>query len=129
MGPTLWPHQVEALEVCTRAHAAKRSRVLVQIPPGTGKTEIAAQVALSWVQSRPFGRALVCVSSGPVLEQFARRLRALTRLPIAIELARLPDEIRGYGHIKAAAMQRAAEKREALLARWRTGGHRPANVA
>ncbi|MCK6373793.1 MAG: indolepyruvate ferredoxin oxidoreductase family protein [Zoogloea sp.] len=51
------------------------------------------------------------------------------RLPIAIELARLPDEIRGYGHIKAAAMQRAAEKREALLARWRAGGHRPANVA
>ncbi len=51
------------------------------------------------------------------------------RLPIAIELARLPDEIRGYGHIKATAMQRAAEKREALLARWRTGGHRPANVA
>lgn len=89
MGPTLWPHQVEALEVCTRAHAAKRSRVLVQIPPGTGKTEIAAQVALSWVQSRPFGRALVCVSSGPVLEQFARRLRALTRLPIAIERAQL----------------------------------------
>ena len=51
------------------------------------------------------------------------------RLPIAIELARLPDDIRGYGHIKAAAMQRAAEKREALLARWRAGGHRPANVA
>ena len=51
------------------------------------------------------------------------------RLPIAIELARLPDEIRGYGHVKAAAMQRAAEKREALLARWRAGGHRPANVA
>ena len=51
------------------------------------------------------------------------------RLPIAIELARLPDEIRGYGHIKAAAMQRAAEKREALLARWRAGGRRPANVA
>ncbi len=51
------------------------------------------------------------------------------RLPIAIELARLPDEIRGYGHIKAAAMQRAAGKREALLARWRAGGQRPANVA
>ena len=51
------------------------------------------------------------------------------RLPIAIELARLPDEIRGYGQIKAAAMQRAAEKREALLARWRAAGHRPANVA
>ncbi|WP_374244683.1 indolepyruvate ferredoxin oxidoreductase family protein [Zoogloea sp.] len=51
------------------------------------------------------------------------------RLPIAIELARLPDEIRGYGHVKAAAMQRAAEKREALLARWREAGHRPADAA
>jgi len=85
----LWPHQVEAIEVCERAQRGKRSRVLVQVPPGTGKTEIAARVALSWVQARPFGRAVVCVSSGPVLEQFARRLRSSTRLPIGIERAEL----------------------------------------
>lgn len=85
----LWPHQVEATEVCARAHAQQRSRVLVQIPPGTGKTEIAARAAMAWVHGRPFGRALVCVSSGPVLDQFARRLRAGTRLPIAIERAGL----------------------------------------
>lgn len=85
----LWPHQVEALQLCTKAHAGKRSRVLVQVPPGTGKTEIAARVALDWVHQRPFGRALICVSSGPVLEQFSRRMRASTRLPIGIERAQL----------------------------------------
>ena len=85
----LWPHQIEALQVCARAHTQRRSRVLVQVPPGTGKTEIAARVALSWVAARPFGRVVVCVSSAPVLEQFARRLRASTRLPIGIERAQL----------------------------------------
>ena len=83
----LWPHQEEALSVCAHHHQRPRSRVLVQVPPGTGKTEIAARIALHWVTHRPFGRALVCVSSGPVLAQFRRRLCQLTRLPIAIERA------------------------------------------
>lgn len=83
----LWPHQVEAEAACIRAHERARSRVLVQVPPGTGKTEIAVRVALAWVHSRPFGRAVVCVSSAPVLGQFLRRLRACTRLPIGIERA------------------------------------------
>jgi len=52
------------------------------------------------------------------------------RLPLAIQLARLPDEIRGYGHVKQWSMKHAAEKREALLGQWRdagrpTAGHSP----
>ncbi len=56
-----------------------------------------------------------------------------TRLPLATELARLPDDIRGFGHIKTWSIKKAAEKREALLARWHdasrpegTGAHRVA---
>jgi indolepyruvate ferredoxin oxidoreductase len=41
------------------------------------------------------------------------------RLALATEIASLPEEIRGYGHIKAGLIAKAVEKREALLARWR----------
>ncbi len=34
----------------------------------------------------------------------------------AVDLASLPDEIRGYGHVKEAAMKRAAKRRLALMA-------------
>ena len=44
------------------------------------------------------------------------------RLPLAVDIARLPEEIRGYGHIKAANAARVAEKRAGLLARWRAPG-------
>ena len=39
------------------------------------------------------------------------------RLALLVELASLPEEIRGFGHIKAAAMARMAPRRESLLAR------------
>jgi indolepyruvate ferredoxin oxidoreductase len=38
---------------------------------------------------------------------------------VAVELAALPLEIRGFGHVKEANRQRAAAKGEALLARFR----------
>ena len=41
------------------------------------------------------------------------------RLPLAVDLASLPERIRGFGHVKAAAMQSAAKQRHVLLARWR----------
>ncbi|WP_374498806.1 DUF6537 domain-containing protein, partial [Zoogloea sp.] len=40
------------------------------------------------------------------------------RLPLAVEIASLPEGIRGYGHVKAAAMHSVAQQRKALLARW-----------
>lgn len=83
----LWPHQSRALEVCTEAHRAERSRVLVQLPPGTGKTEIAVHAGFSWLRARPFGRVLHCVSSLPVLKQFHARLAELTTQPVHVEQA------------------------------------------
>ena len=38
---------------------------------------------------------------------------------MAIELASLPERIRGFGHVKAASVQKAGEQRAQLLARWR----------
>ncbi|CAG9166130.1 indolepyruvate ferredoxin oxidoreductase family protein [Cupriavidus respiraculi] len=54
-----------------------------------------------------------------LLDEFAGTLTA-ARLPLAIELASLPDDIRGYGHIKEAAMRKAAGRREALLRQYRS---------
>jgi len=45
---------------------------------------------------------------------------------LAVELAWLPEHIRGYGHVKAASIQSAREQREQLLERLR--GHQPARV-
>ncbi|WP_246796484.1 indolepyruvate ferredoxin oxidoreductase family protein [Burkholderia perseverans] len=40
------------------------------------------------------------------------------RLPLALELANLPDGIRGYGHVKENNLRAVRGKWEALLARW-----------
>jgi indolepyruvate ferredoxin oxidoreductase len=41
--------------------------------------------------------------------------------PAAVELARLPLKVRGFGHVKRANAERAAAEREALLQRFRAG--------
>jgi indolepyruvate ferredoxin oxidoreductase len=46
--------------------------------------------------------------------------------PVAVALASIPDEIRGYGHVKAASIARADRKRADLLAR--LGESEPARV-
>ena len=38
---------------------------------------------------------------------------------LALEIASLPEQIRGYGHVKEAHLARALAQREALLVRWR----------
>ncbi|MFZ2986941.1 indolepyruvate ferredoxin oxidoreductase family protein [Ideonella sp.] len=50
-------------------------------------------------------------------------LRSLSaeRLPLAIEIARLPEDIRGYGHVKARHLQAARQKWAGLMANWRQG--------
>jgi indolepyruvate ferredoxin oxidoreductase len=40
------------------------------------------------------------------------------RLPLAIKLANLPDQIRGFGHVKAAAMDEARAEEAKLWAQW-----------
>ena len=51
-----------------------------------------------------------------LVERLSRELGPVT-LPVAIELARLPQEIRGFGHVKHAAAERADTRRAALLER------------
>jgi indolepyruvate ferredoxin oxidoreductase len=44
----------------------------------------------------------------------------LEKLPLAIELASLPDSMRGYGHVKDNNVNAARIKWNTLLARWRS---------
>ena len=49
--------------------------------------------------------------------------------PLLAEIASLPDEIRGYGHVKAKAIAEAKQKRPALLERFAKGPPMPASSA
>jgi superfamily II DNA or RNA helicase len=82
----LWPPQVEAIRVCAEAHSKSSSRVLVQLPTGTGKTTIAQHVALAYIK-RPFGRALIVVPTAQILEQFVARLGSATRHTVHVDKA------------------------------------------
>jgi len=42
------------------------------------------------------------------------------KLDLALEIARLPQEVRGFGHVKARNLAAARTKRERLVAQWRT---------
>ncbi|MFO1191335.1 MAG: indolepyruvate ferredoxin oxidoreductase family protein [Rhodoferax sp.] len=43
------------------------------------------------------------------------------RLAAAVEIARIPEQIRGYGHVKARHLKAARASWEAAMARWRAG--------
>ncbi|CAN0627996.1 indolepyruvate ferredoxin oxidoreductase [Burkholderia multivorans] len=60
-----------------------------------------------------------------MVEDFAQSLTA-DNLDTAVALASLPDDIRGFGHVKEANMQKAAQRRTALLAQYRHGAQRAA---
>jgi indolepyruvate ferredoxin oxidoreductase len=57
-----------------------------------------------------------------ILDEVLERLSADNHA-LAVELARLPERIRGFGHVKEAAIRRFEAEKEALLARLR--GERP----
>ncbi|HOB95443.1 MAG TPA: 2-oxoacid:acceptor oxidoreductase family protein, partial [Aquabacterium sp.] len=59
------------------------------------------------------------------VEELLRGLTADT-LPAALEIARLPEDIRGYGHVKARNLAAVKPKWERLMAQWRGGGIRAA---
>ncbi len=59
------------------------------------------------------------------IDELLRTLSA-ERLPLAAEIARIPEEIRGYGHVKERHLKAARAKWDGLMAQWRGGGARKA---
>jgi indolepyruvate ferredoxin oxidoreductase len=76
----------------------------------------------------PFGRtderrterALI----GEYEQAIERLLEGLTRenLALAVEIASLPEQIRGYGHVKTRSLAEARGKRDELFTRWAEAG-------
>ena len=46
-------------------------------------------------------------------------------LALAVEIARIPEEIRGYGHVKERHLKAARPKWDGLMAEWRSGKAAP----
>lgn len=55
------------------------------------------------------------------IDELLRGLNA-GNLALAVEIARIPEEIRGYGHVKERHLAAARPKWAALMARWRDAG-------
>jgi indolepyruvate ferredoxin oxidoreductase len=75
-------------------------------------------------EERRIERALI----GEYRETIEELLRGLNteNIGAALEIARLPEDIRGYGHVKAKHLAAVKPKWDRLLAQWRTGGQRAA---
>jgi len=54
-------------------------------------------------------------------------LESLSRanLPLAVEIAGIPETIRGYGHVKVRHLKQAKTQEADLIARWRSGNVEP----
>ncbi|MBL8707553.1 MAG: indolepyruvate ferredoxin oxidoreductase family protein [Rhodospirillaceae bacterium] len=81
----------------------------------------------------PFGRSAERRAERRLISDYEAAISEIleqvtaTTLPTAISLAELPEQIRGFGHVKEAAMERVATQRAALLTTFREGSiSRPA---
>ena len=55
------------------------------------------------------------------IDELLARLNA-DNLALAVEIARIPEEIRGYGHVKERYLSAARSRWDGLMAQWRGGG-------
>lgn len=73
----------------------------------------------------PFGRSHERQTERALIGQYRAAIEELIggldtgRLALAVEIARIPEEIRGYGHVKERHLQDARAKWERLTAQWR----------
>ncbi len=80
----------------------------------------------------PFGRSAERRTERALIAEYRATIDELLatlsaeRLALAAEIARVPERIRGYGHVKARQLDAARLQRDALLVRWRSGAGAPA---
>ncbi len=76
----------------------------------------------------PFGYTQERKEERALIGEYRRSIEALLpalsahNLELALEIARLPQEIRGYGHVKARNLAATRARWERLMAQWRAGG-------
>ncbi|MEP6740832.1 MAG: DUF6537 domain-containing protein, partial [Caldimonas sp.] len=75
----------------------------------------------------PFGRTEERRSERELIEEYSASIEEVLRtlgpanLGLAAEIARVPEMIRGYGHVKVRHLAAARPKWDALMAQWRAG--------
>ena len=69
-------------------------------------------------EERKMERALITEYRASIDEILAKGLTS-ERLSLAVDIARIPEEIRGYGHVKHRHLLAARSKWDGLLAQWR----------
>ena len=80
-----------------------------------------------YTEERKTERALI-VEYRALVDELLRSLSA-DAMADAVALASLPEEIRGYGHVKERHLAKVRAKRDALLAAWRAGASGQARAA
>jgi indolepyruvate ferredoxin oxidoreductase len=70
-------------------------------------------------EERKIERALI-VEYRAAIDEILTGLDA-GRLPLAMDIARIPEDIRGYGHVKQRHLQAARTKWQGLMQQWRKG--------
>jgi indolepyruvate ferredoxin oxidoreductase len=68
-------------------------------------------------EERKTERALIAEYRAAIDEVLAKLTPE--RLPLALEIARLPEDIRGYGHVKERHLKAVRPKWAELMTRWR----------
>jgi indolepyruvate ferredoxin oxidoreductase len=75
----------------------------------------------------PFGRSEERRVERELVAEYRESIEEVLRslgpanLDLAVEIARIPEMIRGYGHVKARHLAAARPKWDALMAEWRAG--------
>jgi indolepyruvate ferredoxin oxidoreductase len=68
-------------------------------------------------EERKMERQLIADYRASIEALLAKGLTA-ARLPLAVDIARIPEEIRGYGHVKERHLRVARPKWDGLMAQW-----------
>jgi indolepyruvate ferredoxin oxidoreductase len=72
----------------------------------------------------PFGRTAERVGERRLITDYEATVQLLLdglddhRLALAVEIASIPEHIRGYGHVKEAHLEKAKAREATLLAQW-----------
>jgi indolepyruvate ferredoxin oxidoreductase len=75
----------------------------------------------------PFGYTVERREERALIVEYRRCIEELLQsvskknLAAALEIARLPEEIRGYGHVKARNLAQVRARRQTLMLKWRLG--------
>ena len=78
--------------------------------------------------NRPFGRLARRVGQPPVVGEIIAGLNPENHA-LAVEIASIPEQIRGYGHVKERHLGPAKRKWADLMAAYRTGRSAPSSIA